>query len=91
MRTIGEIPHPNYKITVLHHNAKYTLQIEGNMVTQSYKFRESESINGMSYFTNLLAEPSMLQTIEKTDNLLLGNHKNMITTEDDSPIFEEII
>ena len=91
MRTIGEIPHPTYKITVLHHNAKYTLQIEGNMVTQSYKFRESESINGMSYFTNLLAESSILQTIKKTNNLLIVNRKNMMTIENDSPLFEEII
>jgi len=91
MRTIGEVPHPDYKITVLHHNAKYTLQIEGNMLTQSYKFRESETIRGMDYFNKLLKDSSILNSINTIYKALQDNHKTMMSAEDDSMVFEEII
>lgn len=42
MRIADEIIHPEYKITVFEHNKKIILQIESDMLTQTFKFREAE-------------------------------------------------
>ena len=47
MRIAGEFPHPKYKITILHHNSKYTIQIESGSLTQSYILREGEGVQSV--------------------------------------------
>ncbi len=47
MRIVGEFPHPKYKITILHHNSKFTIQVESGSLTQSYILREGEGIQGV--------------------------------------------
>lgn len=41
MRIADEIIHPEYKITVFEHNGRFILQIEADMLTQTFKFRET--------------------------------------------------
>jgi len=40
MRVIGEIEHPEVKITVFHWNNKYLVKFERGMLEQTYKFSE---------------------------------------------------
>lgn len=48
MRTVGHIDHPKYKITVLAHNNKLTLQIEFGLLSQSYSFRDGSTVSNMT-------------------------------------------
>ena len=37
MRVIGEVPHPNFKITLFHWNEKYLVKFENGPIEQTYK------------------------------------------------------
>jgi hypothetical protein len=42
MRVIGEIPHPQFKITLFSWNGKYLIKLEAGMYEQTYKIREDD-------------------------------------------------
>jgi hypothetical protein len=44
MRIIGEIPHPQLKITVFSMNNRISLKLEDGMCEQTYKFREGSGV-----------------------------------------------
>lgn len=64
MRIIGEIPHPQYKITVLKMNDKVTIQIEDRLVSQSFVFRDGTGIRDLSSATELLSDV-FLERVDK--------------------------
>jgi hypothetical protein len=65
MRIVAEIPHEKYKITLFYHNSKYTLQIESELCTQSYQFRESERVHSPEIIASQLLQHSMLKDIDQ--------------------------
>ncbi len=64
MRIAGEFPHPRYKITILHHNSKYTIQIESGSLTQSYILREGEGIQSADDVMKRIT-PSFVQQLDR--------------------------
>ncbi len=40
MRVIGEIPHPECKITLFHWNNRYLIKVEQGLLEQTYKVQE---------------------------------------------------
>ena len=40
MRVIGEIPHPECKITIFHWNNRYLIKLEQGLLEQTYKIQE---------------------------------------------------
>lgn len=40
MRVIGEIPHPECKITIFHWNNRYLIKLEKGLLEQTYKVQE---------------------------------------------------
>ncbi len=40
MRVIGEIPHPNCKITIFHWNNRYLIKFEQGSLEQTFKIQE---------------------------------------------------
>lgn len=40
MRVIGEIPHPECKITIFHWNNRYLIKLEQGLLEQTYKVQE---------------------------------------------------
>lgn len=42
MRTVADIPHPEFKITVFQYNNKYLLKLERSMLEQTYKVDETD-------------------------------------------------
>lgn len=42
MRIVDYIDHPRMKVTIFHHNAKYSVKLEGGGNEQTLKFREDE-------------------------------------------------
>ena len=59
MRIIGEIPHPQYKITILKMNEKVTIQIEDRLVSQSFVFRDGSGIKDLPSASTLLTQDFM--------------------------------
>lgn len=42
MRVIGELPHPEFKITLFHWNNRYLVKIEQGFLEQTFKIDEFE-------------------------------------------------
>jgi hypothetical protein len=40
MRVVGEIPHPELKITIFHWNNRYLIKLEAGLFEQTYKIHE---------------------------------------------------
>ena len=40
MRIVGEIPHPELKITIFHWNNRYLIKLEAGLFEQTYKIPE---------------------------------------------------
>jgi len=40
MRVVGEIPHPECKITIFHWNNRYLLKLEAGLLEQTFKVSE---------------------------------------------------
>ena len=40
MRVIGEIPHPDCKITIFHWNSRYLIKLEQGPLEQTFKIQE---------------------------------------------------
>ena len=95
MRIVGEIPHPVYKISILQHMGRFILKFEADATEQSYKLRESNSIQSVKD-VEALVTPAFLKKIDKVflalgDNLmaLIGN--SIDDEEEDIELIEGII
>jgi hypothetical protein len=55
MRTIAEIPHHTFKITVFSYNTKYILKIELGQFEQIYKIAEMD-VNGLDDIRRMLTD-----------------------------------
>lgn len=48
MRIVGEVSHPEYKITLFHMNNRYSIKIENGQYEQTYKLRESANFQSVA-------------------------------------------
>ncbi len=64
MRTLGNLPHPRLKITLLHHG-RYLLKLEDREVEVTYKFRDGEGVHDLASAQRCL-DLGLLQEAEKT-------------------------
>jgi hypothetical protein len=90
MRTVGELPHPRMKITLFHHNGKFTAQFEERDINIRFTSRESDQITTVEEFSALLSE----DVISKIEAKLLGLQKYWIELNNlsqDEFIFDTII
>ncbi|MEO6849218.1 MAG: hypothetical protein ABI203_07805 [Mucilaginibacter sp.] len=62
MRIIAELPHPEFKISILNMNAKYIVKIEQGTLEQSYKMAEVDLTDGVNSVFELLDE-AFLKTV----------------------------
>jgi hypothetical protein len=58
MRIVGEIPHPDCRITLLSWNNRYLIKIEQGMLEQTYKINQFDILQE-SDLTNLLDDTFM--------------------------------
>lgn len=56
MRIIAELPHPEFKISILNMNQKYIVKIEQGPLEQSYKIPEMDLTDGVNSVFELLDE-----------------------------------
>lgn len=56
MRIIAELPHPEFKISILNMNNKFIVKIEQGSLEQSYKIAEADIVDGVNGVFELLDE-----------------------------------
>jgi hypothetical protein len=57
MRIIAEIPHPDFKVSILNMNRKFIIKIEQGALEQTYKITEMDLMDGVNSVFELLDEP----------------------------------
>ncbi len=62
MRIIAELPHPEFKISILNMNQKFIVKIEQGTLEQSYKIAEMDLTDGVNSVFELLDE-AFLKTV----------------------------
>ncbi|MEO6523351.1 MAG: hypothetical protein ABIN91_16835 [Mucilaginibacter sp.] len=62
MRIIAELPHPEFKISILMMNQKFIIKIEQGSLEQIYKMNEMDLTDGVNSVFELLDEP-FLKTV----------------------------
>ena len=56
MRIVGEVLHPQCKITIFHYNEKYSVKIETTLYEQTYKLRDSGTVSGVEGVKTLVTD-----------------------------------
>jgi len=62
MRTVAELPHPEFKITIMSMNAKFIIKLEQGAIEQTYKIPEMDLTDGVNSVFELLDE-TFLKTV----------------------------
>jgi hypothetical protein len=62
MRIIAELPHPEFKISILNMNRKFIIKIEQGNLEQTYKIAEADLLDGVNSVFELLDE-EFLKTV----------------------------
>ncbi|HEY5327795.1 MAG TPA: hypothetical protein VIJ27_12400 [Mucilaginibacter sp.] len=62
MRIIAELPHPDFKISILNMNNKFIVKIEQGNLEQTYKIAEADLVDGVNSIFELLDE-EFLKTV----------------------------
>ena len=56
MRIIAELPHPDFKVTIMNMNQKFIVKIEQGTLEQSFKIAEMDLTDGVNSVFELLDE-----------------------------------
>lgn len=56
MRIIAELPHPDFKITIMNMNRKFIVKIEQGNLEQIFKIAEADLLDGVNSVFELLDE-----------------------------------
>jgi len=62
MRIIAELPHPEFKISILSMNNKFIVKIEQGSLEQTYKVAEADVVDGVNGVFELMDE-AFLKTV----------------------------
>jgi len=89
MRIVGEIDHPFLKISLFHHDGKFTAQIEDGPIMQTYKFREDVQLNTPEEFKKIMN--GFIQNFEMTNKHMHKVFQDMASTIAKEDEFPEII
>ncbi len=93
MRILGNIDHPNYKITVFQLDHKYAIKFEDNLYEQTFKIRSSPAISGMADLQKLVDEEFLLNVKRRFIRMHsdLGDTFQRNFGEEEEEDFDEIV
>jgi len=74
MRIIAELPHPEFKISILNMNQKFIVKIEKGSLEQTYKIPEMDLTDGVNSVFELLDEV-FLNTVSARFTEMLKDYK----------------
>jgi hypothetical protein len=75
MRIIAELPHPEFKISILNMNSKFIIKIEQASLEQSYKVPEMDLTDGVNSVFELL-DDEFLKTVAQRFNEMRKDFKD---------------
>ncbi|MBD1392114.1 hypothetical protein [Mucilaginibacter glaciei] len=75
MRIIAELPHPDFKISILSMNSKFIIKIEKGALEQTYKLPEMDLTDGVNSVFELLDE-AFLNTVKERFAAMLKDFKD---------------
>lgn len=88
MRIVGEIPHPLYRISLLHMNNRYTIKIELDGLEQNYKLRESAELDQLDSIHKAIT-PTFLESVHHNFQSMQTTRNLLLTIDDsDAPMLE---
>lgn len=70
MRIVGNIPHPQMRITVFHMNDKFILKLEAGPMEQTYKFSQDEH-PGFEAVQKLVDETFLSNALKRFNEMFL--------------------
>ena len=70
MRVVGEIPHPDCKITIFHWNNRYLIKLELGHLEQTFKVREYDIAEGD--LVKIVNEEFIAKAIARFDDMHLS-------------------
>lgn len=68
MRVVGEIPHPDVKITIFHWNNRYLIKLEAGPFEQTFKLEEYD-ISSEGELKEIVNETFIHQSIERFNSM----------------------
>ncbi|UXE66586.1 MAG: hypothetical protein KA713_19430 [Chryseotalea sp. WA131a] len=68
MRVVGEIPHPDVKITIFHWNNRYLIKLEAGLFEQTFKLEEYD-ISSEGELKEIVNETFIQQSIERFNSM----------------------
>ena len=74
MRIIAELPHPDFKISILNMNRKFIIKTEQGSYEQTYKVPEIDMIDGVNSVFEILDE-EFLKTVAARFELMRTDFK----------------
>jgi hypothetical protein len=64
MRLVKDIPHQQYKIQILHYNAKYIVKIELGQFEQTYKISETD-VFGLEDVERMISQELLINALHR--------------------------
>ena len=74
MRIIAELPHPDFKISILNMNHKFIIKVEQGNFEQTYKIAEADLLDGANSIFELLDE-ELLKTVSERFEAMRSDFK----------------
>lgn len=74
MRIVGEIPHPDCRITLFHWNNRYLIKLERARLEQTFKIEEYE-LENESDLRSLLSADFIKESIDRFDAMEASLHR----------------
>ncbi len=68
MRVVGQIPHPDCKITIFHWNNRYLLKLEAELLEQTFKINEYD-ITSEEDLKKILSEDFIYKAMERFQDM----------------------
>ncbi len=76
MRVIGEIAHPQLKITLFHWNNRYLIKVEAGLFEQTFKIHEYDVASEMEV-KKLVTEEFLQSSIERFNQMAESLHQSL--------------
>ena len=70
MRIIAELPHPEFKISIMNMNHKFIVKIEKGALEQTYKIPEADLTDGVNSVFELLDEAFLATAANRFADML---------------------
>lgn len=71
MRVVGEIPHPEIKITIFHWNNRYLIKLEAGLFEQTFKIEEYD-LNSEEDVKKVVSEGFIQQAIVRFNQMAMS-------------------